>query len=121
MSSSRYASLLRVLTNNPTSNISASGGEEDQLYLDYLCASSLQKLRLEPSVLEEEEKSVVGELTGLAYSEYDSFLATSNCGKEVRQLYADFEKHLEKLLQTSVPKFTQTAIEEFLRNGNQIL
>ena len=87
-------SLLSQLKINSTSPLSK---DEQLKYLDYITSSPLESLKQEPQLLSEEIDRTQQQLSGLAFSEYQSFLRAFQCSKSIKDDVYQLQTHITSL------------------------
>ncbi|CAG8609641.1 4718_t:CDS:1 [Paraglomus brasilianum] len=94
-------------------------------YLNRLTALPLDSLKLEPSLVKDEEAKIQADLAELCFREYKSFIHTSDCSAQTKDLLDKLDIHLDLLLST-IPSFEKACLsfsqqtEEISRERNSI-
>jgi len=92
--------------------------QEFLLYLQELGNLGADRLTVEPDRVREELSAVQMSTQELAFSNYKTFIQTSDCSRQIYNEFSNTEKHLENLVD-KMPGFLEKC-EEFKQTANEI-
>ena len=78
--------------------------EESFLYLQELNAFHLDRLQLEPALLQDKKQQIHEEIKNLAFSNYKTFIRTAQCSREIYSDFSIIDAKLDHLIE-KLPEF----------------